>query len=493
MLIEINVYNISVDYMLFNSYIYIFLFLPITLLIYFLLNKHKFIQLSKGLLVIASLFFYSFWNIKYLILIVCSMLFNYSIGTTLNNYEITHLKINRKAVLAFGITINILLLSYYKYFDFFINNINSLFKADLPLLQIVLPLGISFFTFTQIAYLVDAYNKKVKEADFLNYALFVTFFPHLIAGPIIHHREMMPQFARLKNKIFSHKNLSIGLFLFSIGLFKKVILADNLSGFVSQGYDVVNNLNFFESWLVSISYTLQIYFDFSGYTDMALGVALMFNIILPLNFNSPYKAHNLQDFWRRWHMTLSRFLKDYIYIPLGGNRYGKLKTFQNLLTTFLLGGLWHGANWTFIVWGAIHGFGTIVHKLWKKLNFKMPAVLAIISTFIFINITWVFFRSENIHIALKMLKNMFGANGFLPPKIFHCHLRLEHLYSLTLDDITNTFYIIVLSFGLLFVSNSNQLTEKFKPSLWTAIITAFLLFICISNLVQPSEFLYFNF
>ena len=442
--------------MLFNSIEFIIYFLPLTLFVYYFLNKNKLIQLAKGWLVIASLFFYSFWNIKYLPLIIGSMLFNYSIGTTLNNYESTHLKINRKLVLVFGITVNLLLLSYYKYFDFFVSNFNYALQTQFNSLHIILPLGISFFTFTQIAYLVDAHKQEVKEADFLNYALFVTFFPHLIAGPILHHSEMMPQFAKLRNKIFSHKNLSIGLFLFSIGLFKKVIIADNLSVFVSQGYDIFDKLNFFESWLLSISYALQIYFDFSGYTDMALGAALMFNINLPINFNSPYKAHNIQDFWRRWHMTLSRFLRDYVYIPLGGNRLGNLKTSQNLIATFLLGGFWHGANWTFIVWGAIHGFGIITHKLWKKLNFKMPAIFAIILTFIFINVTWVFFRAENIHIALTMLKNMFGAHGFLLPKISHGHILTQNIYSLALNDITNTFGIPVI------VCNSARILYSFS-------------------------------
>ena len=479
--------------MLFNSYVYIFLFLPVVLLIYFVLNKNKLIQLSKGWLVLASLFFYSWWNIKYLPLILCSMLFNYSIGTTLNNYENTKLKINRKVILVLGITANLLLLGYYKYFDFFLKNTNLLFRSHLEILNIILPLGISFFTFTQIAYLVDAYKKTVKEADFLNYALFVTFFPHLIAGPILHHSEMMPQFSNLKNKIFSHKNLALGIFLFSIGLFKKTILADTLSGFVNDGYNIANSLNFFESWLVSISYAMQIYFDFSGYTEMALGAALIFNINLPINFNSPYKAHNIQDFWRRWHITLSRFLRDYIYIPLGGNRLGDFKKYQNLFITFVLGGIWHGANWTFVIWGMLHGFGSIIHSLFRKLNLKMPVFLAVVLTFIFINFTWVFFRAGNLHTALSMIHNMIGLNGFQLPKIFHGHLRLDHINTLDFLDPTNAIYTIILSFILLFTQNSMELVRKFKPSILIALVTSILLLISISALCQPSEFLYFNF
>ena len=267
--------------MLFNSYVFLLVFLPITFFVYFFLNKIKLIHLSKGWLVLTSLFFYSFWNVKYLPLILCSMLFNYSIGTTLNSQENIKLKIDRKLVLGFGVTCNLLLLGYYKYFDFFISNINILFGEHLSLLHIILPLGISFFTFTQIAYLVDAYKQEVKEADFLNYALFVTYFPHLIAGPILHHSEMMPQFSKLRAKIINPKNISIGLILFTMGLFKKIVIADNLSPIVHQGFDISNSLSFFEAWITSLSYTFQLYFDFSGYTDMALGLSLMFNIKLP--------------------------------------------------------------------------------------------------------------------------------------------------------------------------------------------------------------------
>jgi len=347
--------------MLFNSLEFILIFLPVVFFGYFFLNRLKLVQLAKGWLVLASLFFYSYWKLDYLPLILLSMIFNYSIGSTMINQEKVNLKINPKLVLTIGIVGNIGLLAYYKYFDFLINNLNTILKADFNYLNIVLPLGISFFTFTQIAYIVDAYKGEAKEVDFINYALFVTYFPHLIA--ILHHKEMMPQFNRLKNKVINPKNISIGLFLFAIGLFKKIVIADNLAPFVHQGFDIQHSLSFFEAWFVSLAYAFQIYFDFSGYTDMALGISCMFNIFLPQNFNSPYKAIDIQDFWRRWHMTLSRFLRDYIYIPLGGNKLGEFRTYKNLFLTFLIGGLWHGANWTFIIWGALHGTGLIIQRL----------------------------------------------------------------------------------------------------------------------------------
>jgi D-alanyl-lipoteichoic acid acyltransferase DltB (MBOAT superfamily) len=335
--------------MLFNSYEYIFIFLPITFFIYFYLNSKKLTEASKGFLVFSSLFFYSWWNPIYLPIILLSMLFNYGIGEIFTKDDFV--KINKKSILIFAILSNLLLLGYFKYMDFFISNINYVTSENIGLYHLALPLGISFFTFQQISYLVDSYKEETKEYDFLNYALFVTFFPQLIAGPIVHHKEMMPQFSNRWNLVKNYKNIALGLFIFSIGLFKKVVIADTFAMWATTGFDTASTLNFLEAWSTSLAYTFQLYFDFSGYTDMAIGSALLFNIKLPINFNSPYKAVNIQDFWRRWHITLSRFLRDYIYIPLGGNRLSRFKTYSNLMITFLLGGLWHGAGWTFIVWG----------------------------------------------------------------------------------------------------------------------------------------------
>lgn len=477
--------------MLFNSFEFILLFLPITFAVYFFLNHNKLIELAKGWLVLASLVFYSYWNIKYLPLILCSMIFNYSIGTTLNSEN--NLKINRKAVLIFGITANLLLLGYYKYYDFFLSNLNA-FGMHLKLLQIILPLGISFFTFTQIAYLVDAYKKEVREADFLNYALFVTYFPHLIAGPILHHSEMMPQFAKLKNKIINHKNISLGILLFTAGLLKKVIIADNLSPIVVQGFDTASHLTILEAWITSFAYTFQLYCDFSGYTDMALGLSWMFNIKLPENFNSPYRAQNIQDFWRRWHMTLSRFLKNYVYIPLGGNKNGEFNTYKNLFLTFLIGGLWHGAAWTFIMWGALHGFALVFHRFWKKLDIKMHSFIAWFVTFNFVNITWIFFRAKTFNDALKLLKGMFGFEGFAVPKIYHGLIRIESISGIKWEDYTFAIIlIIILLLGTVVLSKAKQVQEYFKPNYAWCVVLGIIFAFAFVQMNNASEFLYFNF
>lgn len=477
--------------MLFNSYIFIFLFLPVTLVIYFLLNKQRLVIAAKAWLVLASLFFYSFWNPKYLALILSSMLINFAIGSGLNNNEF-RTKVQKKSVLIFGIIFNIALLGYYKYADFFINNFNTILGNKIEPLNLILPLAISFFTFQQIAYLVDSYKKETKEYDFLNYALFVTFFPQLIAGPIVHHSQMMPQFAAVKTKILNHKNITLGLFWFTIGLFKKVILADGLSEFVQMGYDPSVSLSFVEGWLVALSYTFQIYFDFSGYTDMAIGVAKMFNINLPVNFNSPYKADSIQDFWRRWHITLSRFLRDYIYIPLGGNKKGQNRTYLNLFLTFLIGGLWHGASWMFVIWGAMHGLALIVHRLWQKLNIAISKPIATASTFIFVVFTWVFFRAETMDSAIKITKTMLGFSGFLVPKISHLNIKFQSL------DTTNYYSDIILymvaSFVIVFTfKNSNEIMSHFKVKKDKATLLIVVLTFVLLNLNKVSEFLYFNF
>ena len=359
--------------MLFNSYEFIFLFLPITFFIYFYLNHKRLTEASKGFLVFASLFFYSWWNIAYLPLILVSMLFNYIIGNQLSKlgsgalappYDEAKAIVSDKSynkqysakfLLAIGVIFNLGLLGYFKYSNFFIANFNIVFDSGVPLLHLALPLAISFYTFQQIAYLVDSYRGETLEYDFLNYAVFVTFFPQLIAGPIVHHAQMMPQFAKAKNKVKNYRNIALGLFIFSMGLFKKVAIADSFAVWATQGFDVAQKLNMIEAWATSLSYTFQLYFDFSGYTDMAIGIALLFNISIPINFNSPYKATSIQDFWRRWHITLSSFLREYLYIPLGGNRKGEVRTYLNLFATFFLAGIWHGAGWLFLFWGTLHG------------------------------------------------------------------------------------------------------------------------------------------
>lgn len=485
--------------MLFNSYEFIFYFLPITLIVYFLLNKYDLHSYGKAWLSLTSLYFYSHWNLIYLPLILFSICLNFFSGTYITKLP----KMESKKVLIFAITANLLLLGYFKYADFFINNINSLTGSSLNLLEIVLPLGISFFTFTQIAYLVDAYKKEASEYSFVNYSLFVTFFPHLLAGPIIHHKGMMPQFADSSKTAFNKDNFYYGFLLFFAGLFKKVVIADTLATWANKGFDVSVALTLLEGWATSLSYTFQIYFDFSGYTDMALGAALMFNIKLPENFNSPYKATSIQDFWRRWHITLSNFLRDYIYIPLGGNKVAEQSILFNLMITFLIGGIWHGAGWTFVFWGFIHGLAMVVQRLWQKTNLTMHKYFCWLLTFLFLNFTWVFFRAETWDDALKVLKAMVGLSGaYLPSLILDKFSFLTVLFKPTgrlqyIGDGTVLGMLeVILFFAFLFIitlfyKNTNELKTN---KLFVIFILTFAFSIQKLFFSQiPSEFLYFRF
>lgn len=384
--------------------------------------------------------------------------------------------LSRKAILIVGIVFNLGLLGYFKYANFFIANLNVL-GANLSLPNIMLPLAISFFTFQQIAFLVDSYREETRDYDFLNYSLFVTFFPQLIAGPIVHHKEMMPQFASRWNLVKRYRNIALGLFIFSLGLFKKVVIADTFAQWATPGFDIATELNFFEAWITSLSYTLQLYFDFSGYTDMAIGSALLFNIKLPINFNSPYKALDIQDFWKRWHITLSRFLRNYLYIPLGGNRKGPWQTHVNLFATLLLGGLWHGASWMFVIWGALHGMALVVHRVWRQLGFRMPKIIAWVMTFGFINLTWVFFRAKEMDDAFKVIRGMSGANGVGTPDFFLLGLVFAGIAICVLAQNSMTYY------------------NNWKGGVVSFLVAGFLM--CIGLLAmsihQVSEFLYFNF
>ena len=398
--------------MLFNSIPFIFFFLPISVIGYYILVQKRIILGARLWLVAASLFFYAYWNVYYLPLILISMAVNFTIGSTISAPET---RINKKYLLIFGICFNVIALSYFKYADFFIDNINAIFQTEFSHLNIVLPLAISFFTFQQIAYLVDCYKGLAKDYDILSYALFVSFFPQLIAGPIVAHYEMMPQFVKTSNLVRNYKHIFQGIVIFLIGLFKKIIIADTFAQFATMGFDEISSLTFWGGWFTSLSYTIQIYFDFSGYCDMAIGCALMFNIKLPINFNSPYKSLNIQDFWRRWHITLSRFLRDYLYIPFGGNRKGEKRACLNILLVFLIGGLWHGAAWTFVVWGGLHGLANVIYRIWKKIGFQLNKFIAWFITFNFVNIAWVFFRAVSAKTALSIYKKI----ACIPIELMH--------------------------------------------------------------------------
>lgn len=477
--------------MLFNSYQFILIFLPIVLIVYFLLNKFKLIKLSTIWLIIASLYFYGVWNYKFLFVIIGSIIFNYVCGQFLSD-KIEH-KLNKKYILIFGIVINILFLGYFKYTNFIIENINTFLHGHFNYMHIIMPLAVSFFTFQQIAYIVDIYKQKIKQPNFMTYCLFITFFPRLMQGPITRAEEMIPQFLSLRTKILNWKNLSLGLFIFSVGLFKKVVFADMLSKWAVFGLGNINTLSFLESWITVLSYTFQIYFDFSGYTDMAIGLGLMFNINVPQNFNNPYIALDIQDFWRRWHMTLSRCLKDYIYIPLGGNRKGTVRTYFNIFWVFLICGIWHGASWTYIIWGVMHGIASIINRLYKLLNIEIPKFLAWLITFVFVCFSWIYFSASNIASANKLLLSCLNFMNFDLPKIYGFDMRFRqsgHSWEI--------YPLIFIPIMIFFIFNNffRDKLANFKPKFIYSLYIVIMMLAAFYNIVKPdysSSFIYFQF
>ena len=387
--------------MLFNSYIFIFAFFPLVLLGYFGLNHFQKYTAAKIFLIITSLYFYGYFNWWYLLIIVSSVVLNYSFSRIMLRDKTS--KGVRKTIFISALILNIGSLFYFKYYDFFIGNVNLLFHSDFPLLHLLLPLGISFFTFQQLSYMIDSYKRdeKIAEYNFFDYALFVTYFPQLIAGPIVTHDEMVPQFADLSKKRFNADNFAAGLYAFAFGLSKKVIIADAFGLLVNQAFSDVSALGTVNAVLAMLAYTFQIYFDFSGYCDMATGIGKMMNIDITMNFNSPYKALTIVDFWKRWHITLTRFFTRYIYIPLGGNRKGTVRTYVNIMIVFLVSGIWHGANWTFIVWGVVHGIANVLTRMldkttgiFSKRSNKAINVSSWFLTFMFVNLAWVVFRAD---------------------------------------------------------------------------------------------------
>lgn len=437
-------------------------------------------------------------------------------------------------ILRIGIAANLGLLGYYKYANFFVQNIDCAFNLEWQIDTVILPLGISFFTFTQIAFLVDAYRGEVKEANFIYYGLFVTYFPHLIAGPVLHHKEMIPQFDHPSTYKGSWENLSIGLTIFSIGLFKKVVLADGVAPYATLVFENAaagETLTIIEAWSGALAYTFQLYFDFSGYSDMAIGSSRVFGIKLPLNFNSPYKAVNIIEFWRRWHITLSRFLRDYLYFSLGGNRNGSLRRYFNLMVTMLLGGLWHGAGWTFIVWGGLHGLFLIINHCWQKLrrrighevkhSSRLGRVSSTLLTFVAVVVAWIFFRAQNIGAAFCILKGLIGYNELIMPEGLLPEYLVRMLSTMgthfgelsTIKEIPGGLGSMAAwftaSFAIVWLApNTQQIMLKFKPFLKTVnstsrvhwqpnwmwmIITIFVLLFSFERMGRVSEFLYFQF
>lgn len=521
--------------MLFNSYPFIFGFLPIALLVFFLAGK-KSPRLAIAWLVIASLFFYGYWDPQYLWVISTTMIFNYYAALALSSpsWQLS----TKKLILTASLTANLARLGYFKYANFIIDNINTISGSQFHLDPIVLPLGISFFTFVEIAYLIDAYYGKVGNYNFLDYCLFITFFPHLLAGPIVHHNEMLPQFANPRVYRFNPRGMVIGLTVFSIGLFKKVVLADSIAIHANAVFNSAAlgiHLTFMEAWGGALAYTFQLYFDFSGYSDMAIGLGLMFGIRWPLNFYSPYKSVNIIEFWRRWHMTLSRFLRDYLYVALGGNRKGNVRRYINLMATMLLGGLWHGAGWTFVIWGGLHGLYLVMNHAWRALrqhlgytqSFMVTRELSRLLTFVAVVIGWVFFRASDVSTAMSILTSMTGLDSIAQAGTAASTLGYA-ASELVQREATNTLQLSPLVFGdpvsgwsliigLFLIARCFPNTHEFmrrvrttcddyqdasvhtpawllwKPTHGWAIALAAMFLFSVFQLAENSEFLYFQF
>ena len=475
--------------MLFNSYEFIFLFFPIVLSIYFILGK-RLSGTANAWLLLASLFFYGYWNVDYLPLLIGSILINYLIAGWI-------IQSRSRISFAAGLIFNIGLLGYYKYFDFFLENLNHL-GANFELLNVILPLGISFFTITQLLYLFDCYEGVAKDHDFINYALFVSFFPHLMAGPILYHRQMMKQFKNPELRLVNWANISQGLTLFVIGLVKKVIIADQLSPYVNLGYGNTAELDCITAWLTAISYMLQLYFDFSGYSDMAVGLAKMMNLEIPINFNSPYHANSVINFWQRWHISLTNAITACIYMPIV--KYLKTRTLLHTITAsfiaFFIVGIWHGAGWTFVIFALLNSFGVVVNYIWKYYKYSLPKFAAHLATLFYILVTMIFFRAASVQDAFNILKAMLGMTDILfPQKIVHfaeVHLGL----TLQVGDVPGTLPKIVFIAALLIVAfcpNSNQLIKDFKPTYKWLAFTTIGFIMAFLFMTQPTEFLYFQF
>lgn len=477
--------------MLFNSYVFMLAFLPLTLLIYFLLGKlpERF-QLNKLFLVLASFVFYGYNNPSYIPIIVCSILVNYALSQMMLSCE---KKAIRLPLMLLGLALNLGVLFSFKYHDFFVSNLNSALGTNFTLYHLVLPLGISFFTFQQLSYVIDSYRRTVPRYRLLDYALFVTFFPQLVAGPIVLHSEIVPQFADPKNRRFNFDNFAPGLYAFALGLFKKVIVADTFGIAVQEGFANALSLNTAEAWFIAIGYTLQLYFDFSGYCDVATGVGLMFNINIPINFNSPYKALNIREFWQRWHITLSRFLTTYIYFPLGGSRKGLARTCVNLMIVFLASGLWHGAGWLFLLWGLLHGAASVLYRLFRKQYDALHPALQWLMTFGFVVIAWVFFRAESMADAMAILKSMFMMDfGPIRDSITAAFALPGGLRPGYNGIFMMVWYALSL-FACLGLRNTYEKTMAFRPTLLNAASTVLLILYVTLSLSNVSVFLYFNF
>jgi alginate O-acetyltransferase complex protein AlgI len=494
--------------MLFNSPTYLFIFLPLTLLVYWFLIRWGWLCASKWCLICASFLFYAWSAPHHLPVLMGLILVNYLIGTAIKGAAGGRDGKHRtgKGLLAAGVTGNLLLLGYFKYTNFLIETANYVIGTHVSLIAAIAPLGVSFFTFTQIAYLVDVWRQPDTKTTPLDYGLLIAFFPRILSGPITRYGEMiMPESPLTQGRRVNYAPLAEGLFLFSLGLFKKVVLAAPCAEWADNGFASAQTLGFVEAWVTTLSYSLQLYFDFSGYTDMALGTALMFNVRLPVNFNAPYRAISIQDFWTRWHMTLSRFLRDYLYIPLGGSRLGEFKTIRNILITFLLCGLWHGAGGLFVFWGLLHGLGLIIYRLWRKTNLRINAFIAWAITFGFVNAAWVFFRAQSWGNAMEVFKGMAGLHGIKLPSSWSAHLAFMSNHVTFTDgwlkatggSDESIFVVVGLLLIAVFGRTSDRIAHAFRrPSIAMTLLIGFMLFVSfvyILSMEKQTPFIYFRF
>ena len=489
--------------MVFDSYDFIFIFFPICYLFFFIFNyKIKFYLLSKISIIFFSLVFFSYWNIKFLYLILISIIFNYICCKL-----ITKIKTYKKIIFIFGVLANIIYLGAFKYIDFFILSTNYLFNLNYPIFNIIFPLAISFYTIQQITFLVDVYEKKIRETNLLDYFLFVSFFPQLIAGPIVHYHETIPQFNSKNHKKINFENINLGLIIFSIGLFKKVVIANNLGLYVDAAYLDTGALGFIEAWAASFAFTFQLYFDFSGYTDMAIGLGLFFNIKLPTNFNSPYKSSNLIDFWRSWHITLTRFVNIYIYTAL----IKKFKIYDfNLvmivtIITFVILGFWHGPSITFLLFGFVHGVGIVVNHYYRKLNINLSKFISFMITINFVNLSFILFRAEKIDDFYNFVFAMTAQKEFILHPIFNFFENYFFYEKIIYNDnwfkigndiggeLKFIFLILLSTIVIFFSKNTSELLNEIKFKLSTIIyfISIFLIGVIFVNSSQT--FIYFNF
>lgn len=496
--------------MLFNSYLFIFIFLPLCLSGYYILIHLKKKTCAKLFLCAMSFWFYGYFHVGYLLIMAGSILVNYLFHRILSGI-CEERRLMAKGVLFTALAVNLGVLFYFKYWDFFIANLNAVTGSSFLLRHIVLPLGISFFTFQQIGFIADTYRGEVRHCGMLDYVLFVSFFPQLIAGPIVNQEEMLPQFAGMPERKFDWEKFSRSFLLFVLGLFKKVILADTLGAGVDFGYGSPGSLGRMDAVIVIVSYSLQLYFDFSGYCDMAKGIGGMFGMKIPVNFNSPYRAVNIVDFWKRWHITLNRFFMRYVYIPLGGNRKGRARMYGNLLIVFFLSGLWHGAGWNYIVWGMMHGVLYVVTR-WRQQQFPkseekgrgmIRTFVSRILLFCYVSIAWVFFRAESLTQAGELLFTAVrGRMQRLSMDLAECYQLDELWYMLKvlhLDAMSFSRYIlmfVMLTVCILLAmsgQNAVRTAGRCKGNTVSALLTGVVFVWCVLSFSQVSTFLYFNF